>query len=101
MKVCKVDEAREENRFICPVCGNPLGNQLPGADDVVGQILYLDETLKIVDSEFTIQYEFHHFLEEDGTPLDESHSLITLIKVVFDSSGDCTSLEFLRMTPGR
>ncbi len=86
---------------ICPVCGNNFGKQLPGAEDVVGEMLYLEKNVKIVDSVLTIQYEFHHFLEEDGIPLDESHPLIALIRTTFDSSGDCTSLELLKISAGR
>ncbi len=90
-------------RFTCPVCGNPVGElNLPCEESVVNEKLYVDGGISIINSDVVIKCEFDHCRnEEDGTPLDDPHLLVSIITITFDSQGNCTNFAIEEIHPAK
>lgn len=89
----------EPKRFICPVCGKSLGDQnLPDIEGVIEEQVYYVKTFQIITSRVTLVYTFDHYYdEEEDMPMEEPHSVTSVIDTVFDRSGRCTSFDILEV----
>ena len=85
----------------CPVCGKKLSDQLPCVEGVVEEQLYFSEYVRIVSSVVTVRLIFGHDRDEENenSSLDKPHLLVAVIKLVFDSSGECTGFNILDVLP--
>ena len=85
----------------CPICGKRLSDQLPCIESVVTEQLYFSEYVRIVNSIVTIRYIFSHDRDEENenSPLEISHPLVAVIRLVFNNSGECTEFDILDVLP--
>jgi len=85
----------------CPVCGKRLSDQLPCIGSVVEEQLYFSEYIRIVNSVITVKCIFYHERDEDDEnfPLEISHPLVAVIRLVFNNSGECTEFDIVDVLP--
>ena len=85
----------------CPVCGKPLGDDnLPDVVGVIEERLCSAEDVRIVNSEVILECDFHHYRdEEEGVAMEDQHSLVSVIKTMFDSSGKCIAFDIVAVRP--
>ena len=87
----------ERQVFSCPVCGGKLSRQLPSMKGTLEDPSLFPLNLTIVDSVILIVRKFFHDRDEDdgNFSLENPHSVMAVIKAVFDSAGACTEFEIL------
>jgi hypothetical protein len=98
--VIKIEEKTNtltKKHFTCPVCGGILSDKnLPDLKSVVDYNIYDEGNFKIVNSSFTIQYNFKHgFDEENDAALEEFHTVVVQIELTFDSTGECVVFDMV------
>ncbi len=74
-----------------------MSDQLPCIGSVVTEQLYFSEYVQIVDSIVTVRCIFNHARDEENenSPLEISHPLVAVIRLVFNGSGECTGFDIL------
>ena len=87
----------ERQVFSCPVCGGKLSRQLPSMKGTLEDPYFFPLNIRIVDSVILIARKFFHDRDEDdgNFSLENPHSVMAVIKAVFDSEGACTEFEIL------
>ena len=83
--------------FSCPVCGGKLSCHLPTIEDILKDEFTFTEDFCIADSVILVACDFFHERDEDdgNFPLIVPHPLTAVIKMEFDSAGECTEFEIL------
>ncbi len=86
-----------ELRIICPVCGKSLTSKnLPDAESLIEEQVYLAETFQIINSIAVLKYTFcHYYDEEEDMPMEDPHEVVSEIRVEFDGSGACTAFDIV------
>ena len=92
---------KTEYRFLCPVCGKPLGDyNLPTIEGVFTDDFFYHRKDRIINSTITIEHYFDHYRDEEtGTSLGECHPLLSVIEAEFDSAGNIIHFNILEIRP--
>ena len=94
---------QNQKKVICPVCGKVLGEKnLPDYESVITEQLYFAADIQFINCEFLMRYTFEHYYDEEAQmPMEEPHTVKSVIRVRFDESGACTAFDILEVHPGK
>jgi hypothetical protein len=91
-----------DGKVVCPVCGKVLKSQLPSKTSIFEDNIPFDESIRIVDSELTLECIFDHCTDEedDDLWLENPHAVKAVVRALLNGEGECTQFEVTEIRPG-